>query len=287
MALRLTGVEALNAFASVAYLINGTTTSDIGVSVMNREEYLEYVPASRLDLGRKPGDKVSERTVGYRCMMEKRRIVEEVSLENSAYGVAYVANAIPFMDERNNVVGCVVTTETNEVQDFYRDKSTILRESSNEVAHAIQNLAMQAETLAVAGRSLGTLSEETQKKVQETDQIVTFVNDIAKKTNLLGLNASIEASRVGEIGRGFGVVAEEIRNLANHTSQSVRSIEDVLDIMIEAMTAIRDQSSNIDRATQEQVAITEEISASMEEIAAMANEIQDFTENVGRDALES
>lgn len=53
--------------------------------------------------------------------------------------------------------------------------------------------------------------------------------------------------------------------------------------MIEAMTDIKEQSSAIDRATQEQVAITEEISASMEEIAAMANEIQDFTENIRHD----
>ncbi len=284
MSVRVTGQEALEAFASIAYLINGTTTSDIGISVMNREVYLEYIAADKLNLGRKPGDKVSEKTVGYRCMQEKRRIVEEVPQEKSAYGVAYVANAMPFFDTNNNVVGCVVTTETNEVQDFYRDKSYVLRESSNEVAHAIQNLAMQAETLAMAGKNLGTLSAETQSKVQETDKIITFINDIAKKTNLLGLNASIEASRVGEVGRGFGVVAEEIRNLANHSSQSVKSIQEVLDIMIDAMTSIREQSDNIDRATQEQVAITEEISASMEEIAAMANEIQEFTEDVGRNA---
>lgn len=284
MSIRLTGLEALEAFASIAYLINGTTSSDIGISVMNREEYLEYVPADKLNLGRKPGDRVSEKTVAYRCMQEKRRIVEEVSQERSAYGVAYVANALPFFDANNKVVGCVVTTETNEVQDFYRDKSYVLRESSNEVAHAIQNLAMQAETLALAGKNLGSLSAETQTKVQETDKIITFINDIAKKTNLLGLNASIEASRVGEVGRGFGVVAEEIRNLANHSSQSVKNIQEVLDIMIEAMTAIREQSDNIDKATQEQVAITEEISASMQEIAAMANEIQVFTEDVGRNA---
>lgn len=283
MSIRATGKEAIRAFASIAYLINETTSSDIGISVIEGDTYLEYIPAEKLDLGRKPGDKLSDKTVGYRCMVEKRRIVEEITKEKSAYGKAYIANALPIFDESNKVVGCVVTTETNDVQEFFRDKSSILRESSNEVAQAIQNLAMQAENLAISGKNLDSLSQETQKKVQETDKIITFINDIAKKTNLLGLNASIEASRVGEIGRGFGVVAEEIRKLANHSSESVKNIEAVLKIMIEAMTDIKEQSSAIDRATQEQVAITEEISASMEEIAAMANEIQDFTENIRRD----
>lgn len=283
MSIRLTGREALNAFASIAYLINETTSSDMGISVIEGDTYLEYVPAEKLDLGRKPGDKLSNNTVGYRCMNEKRRIVDEVTQERSAYGRAYVANGLPIFDDNNKVVGCIVTTETNEVQEFFRDKSSILRESSNEVAQAIQNLAMQAENLAVSGKNLDSLSEETQKKVQETDKIITFINDIAKKTNLLGLNASIEASRVGEIGRGFGVVAEEIRKLANNSSESVKDIENVLKIMISAMGDIKKQSGAIDKATQEQVAITEEISASMEEIAAMANEIQDFTENIKHD----
>ena len=283
MSIRVTGKEALNAFASIAYLINQTTSSDIGISIIEGNTYLEYVPADKLDLGRKPGDKLSEKTVGYRCMSQNKRIVEEVTREKSAYGKAYVANAFPILDDIQNVVGCIVTTETNDVQEFFRDKSSILRESSNEVAQAIQNLAMQAENLAVSGKNLDSLSQETQKKVQETDKIITFINDIAKKTNLLGLNASIEASRVGEIGRGFGVVAEEIRKLANNSSESVKHIETVLKIMITAMNQIKEQSSSIDRATQEQVAITEEISASMEEIAAMANEIQDFTENIRHD----
>ncbi len=283
MSIQATGKEVLRAFASIAYLINDTTSSDIGISVIEGDTYLEYTPAAKLDLGRKPGDKISDKTVGHRCMAERRKIIEEITKEKSAYGKAYIANALPIFDDNNKVVGCIVTTETNDVQEFFRDKSSILRESSNEVAQAIQNLAMQAENLAISGKNLDSLSQETRKKVMETDKIITFINDIAKKTNLLSLNASIEASRVGEIGRGFGVVAEEIRKLANHSSESVKNIEVVLKIIIEAMTDVKEQSSAIDRATQEQVAITEEISASMEEIAAMANEIQDFTENIRHD----
>ena len=282
MSQKVTGREALRAFAGIAYLLNETTSSDIGISVIEDDTYLEYVPAEKLDLGRKQGDKLSENTIAYKCMVEKRRIIKEVTKEESQYGKAYIANALPVFDENGKVVGCIVTTETNDVQEYVRDKSSILRESSNEVAQAIQNLALQAENLAVSGKNLDTLSQETQKKVQETDKIITFINDIAKKTNLLGLNASIEASRVGEIGRGFGVVAEEIRKLANHSSESVKNIEVVLKMMNQAMTEIKNQSSAIDKATQEQVAITEEISASMEEIAAMANEIQDFTEDIRR-----
>ena len=69
---------------------------------------------------------------------------------------------------------------------------------------------------------------ELQASSQKIAEIVGLISGIAGQTNLLGLNAAIEAARVGEAGRGFGVVAEEIRKLATSSSESIQKIDGIL-----------------------------------------------------------
>jgi len=277
---KLSGRDILRYFAALAPYINQITAADMGISVIEDDTYLTYVTSEKLNLGRKAGDKLVGGTVGERCMKEKRRLVVEIPKEKSAYGIPYIANALPILDDNGEAVGCIVTTETTDVLEFIRITAQNLHSSSSHLAAAIQDLSSQAEKLAAAGKVLEDISSLTVNKVKDTDKIVAYINDVAKKTNLLGLNAAIEAARVGDVGRGFGVVADEVRKLAVHSSESAKQINDVLQAIKESNDNMARQSKDVENSVQNQVAVIQEIASASEELAAIAQELQDQANNM-------
>ena len=89
-------------------------------------------------------------------------------------------------------------------------------------------ITTNSHKLKDVGGGLNDFAKESMEKVADTENILSFIKTISEKTNLLGLNASIEAARLGKEGGGFGVVAEEIRNLANSISDYVKNAEQII-----------------------------------------------------------
>lgn len=112
---------------------------------------------------------------------------------------------------------------------------------------AVVNTVTQIESLAVEIQQLGSTMELLQKDGDRIGQIVDVINSVAQQTNLLALNAAIEAARAGEQGRGFAVVADEVRALAMRTQQSTTEIEHLVTTLqkrSEYATALVNQGNN-------------------------------------------
>jgi twitching motility protein PilJ len=129
--------------------------------------------------------------------------------------------------------------------------------------------------------------QETSKRIkrlgessQEIGNIVELINDIAEQTNILALNASIQASMAGEAGRGFAVVADEVQRLAERAANSTRQIE-VLVRTIQADT--NEAVVSMERTTTDVVGgalLAENAGAALEEIESVSNQIASLVQNI-------
>lgn len=121
------------------------------------------------------------------------------------------------------------------------------------------------------------IDESTQKILENVEEIQKFaqnIQSISSKTNMLSLNASIEASRSGEAGRGFAVVAEQMRSLANDTKDSSAKILSVIEEFATDIAKMKKELQKQAESQSEQAESTQKILKEMSGIEVAANEIK-------------
>ncbi len=202
---------------------------DVCLLMVDREKYLFIQSSSTYAVTNSHvGGPFLQTGSAAKSMAENRRIVTRVDKAVAKTAISFFSSSAPIHNDDGEVIGAITAVETVDKQDSVRGMAEELTKAISILASNTEEVSAQTQEISGVSQELAVKASESLTRVHETNQVLDLVRGIAGQTNLLGLNAAIEAARVGEQGRGFGVVAQEIRKLADSTSSSVKQIAQII-----------------------------------------------------------
>lgn len=175
-----------------------------------------------------------------------------------------------------------VSGNAERSSDVARHSVDVAHKGGEAVRRTIDGMNTIRETIQETSKRIKRLGESS----QEIGNIVELINDIAEQTNILALNASIQASMAGEAGRGFAVVADEVQRLAERSTNATKQIE-VLVRTIQSDT--NEAVISMERSTTDVVGgalLAENAGAALDEIEQVSNQIASLVQNISGSARE-
>jgi twitching motility protein PilJ len=246
--------------ATVTEDITGAIADSINYAIEALRELVTTITDSAVSL-----DASAKQTQGSAGHLAKASVAQSKQVALASESVAAMAASTE-----------EVSGNAERSSDVARHSVDVAHKGGEAVRRTIDGMNAIRETIQETSKRIKRLGESS----QEIGNIVELINDIAEQTNILALNASIQASMAGEAGRGFAVVADEVQRLAERAANATKQIE-VLVRTIQADT--NEAVVSMERSTTDVVGgalLAENAGAALEEIEQVSNQIASLVQNI-------
>lgn len=213
-------------FDQIIPLLNLLVDEKLMIGINNLERCLKFYTGTAGTVQTQEQSLLKKGSAAYDSI-QSGKLVHKI-IPKEVFGFPYKAIGYPIYDENGILVGAVGFGISLEKQHKIEQLSTALSSSLNTISNSFAEISSNLQIVVSSNLEIGQDVVASRKSAEKTDEIVGFIGNIANQTNLLGLNAAIEAARSGEHGRGFGVVAEEIRKLSKSSKDSADLIKNTL-----------------------------------------------------------
>lgn len=237
-----------------------------------------YTTRSFHDLLSKPGKKMVFDATG------SSAVAQELAAAASPTTVVVdteLAKLIWEIVEAKEAVNRQLITESDSLLSFIEQGLAHIDTLNTEHGQALKQVISEI-------RDLSELTARSRALIQETEQIMAIVKNVATQTRILGINASIESARAGELGRGFEVVADSIHKLSASTLDSVNSVsgtmEHVRDALENISGSVRKVVQDVQDMEAKQAQLTKELRGALQEMVASAEKLAEMAGHVQTDA---
>ena len=233
--------KTMAVFDQIIPLLNLLVNEKLMIGINNTERCLKFYTGNAGTVQSAEQSLLKKGSAAYDCI-QSGKLVEKL-IPKEVFGFPYRAIGYPVFDEEGQVVGAIGFGISLEKQNQMEVLSASLSEALGKISKSFNEVSYSLQNVVDSNLEIGRDVVASRESTQRTDEIVNFISNIANQTNMLGLNAAIEAARSGEYGRGFSVVAEEIRNLSKSSKDSADLIKNTLNQIKSAIGNIEQKIS--------------------------------------------
>lgn len=253
------------------------------ISIFDRERILYYKGQPWMKADFKEGDPLIPTSRDFQDL-NGSKTTKEKYYPVELVGVAFNSLLIPVLDEEGEVTACINISYNMDEEEKLKAMLDNYERIAGSLLDNVQRIAAHSEELASTVEDIRLNSGHAVRESAAVTEVAGVIERISDQTNLLGLNAAIEAARVGEAGAGFGVVAKEVRKLSVETKTATGEIQQALGNVRQSIVRLEREIGEIAGASQEQaqlvtsfIDLVEQMNQSREEMDLLVKKLISYS----------